>query len=244
MPRLRSPENVIDEIKLAIQRFHPKSLDFADDTFTFPKLRTIKICDLMIDSGIKLRWTALSRVTEVDQHLFYKMKEAGCVRVSFGIESGNPELLKVIKKAITINDVEQAVKLAKKAGLATVGFYIIGHPYETPQTIQDTIDLAAKLNTTKVSFSIMVPYPGTELYEMAKRGEGGCKIISENWEDYDLQLGNAMELEGLSRKKLESWHVRAYLTFYLRNHRLLDLTRLALSQRKLLWKIIKKRGGI
>jgi anaerobic magnesium-protoporphyrin IX monomethyl ester cyclase len=240
--RVRSAKNVIDEIKYAINKFSPKLIDFADDTFTLPKQRAIEICDLMIEEGLneRIKWTALSRVTDVDQELFHKMKDAGCINVHFGVESGNPEILNRIKKAITITDVENAIRMAKKAGLKTGSYFILGHPYETNHTICDTIRLATRLNTSTVSFGIMVPYPGTEVYEMALKGKGNYKLISEKWEDYDKQIGNALELEGLTRNDLERWQRKAYISFYIRNLRFLDMMRLIISQRRLLWNMLKK----
>lgn len=241
--RVRSAKNVIKEIKYAIDKFNPKLFDFADDTFTLPKRRAMEICTLMISEGLnkRIKWTALSRVTGVDQALFDKMKEAGCIKVDFGVESGNSDVLKRIKKEISVTDAEKAIRMAKKAGLKTGSYFILGHPYETTQTIHDTIKLATKLNTNTVSFGIMVPYPGTEVYEMAVKGEGNYKLISEKWEDFDKQIGNALELESLPRKELEKWQVQAYITFYLHNYRVLDILRIAISQQKLLRKIITKR---
>ncbi len=240
--RVRSPKNVVDEIKHAISTFSPRLIDFADEIFTFPKERAIAICDLMIQEGLNkaIKWTAQSRVTRVDQELFNKMKEAGCVNVDFGIESGNPETLKRIKKGITPLDASNAILAIKKAGLKTGSYFIIGHPFETVETIRETIKFAARLNTDSVSFGIMVPYPGTEVHEMAIRGECGYRLLSEKWQDYDKQLGNALELDGLSREQLEKWQRKAYITFYLRNLRLFDMARLAISQRRLLWKMFTK----
>jgi radical SAM superfamily enzyme YgiQ (UPF0313 family) len=240
--RVRSPKNVIDEIKYAINKFSPKIVDFADETFTLPRQRAIEICDLMISEGLnkKIKWTAQSRVTGVDQELFDKMKEAGCVNVDFGVESGNPEILKTIKKGITITDAWNGIKAAKKAGLKTGSYFIIGHPFETAQTIGDTIKLATKLNTDTVSFGIMVPYPGTEVYEMAVKGEGKYRLISREWKDYDKQIGNALELDGLNRSALERWQRKAYTTFYVHNLRFLSMIRLIISQRKLLWTMLTK----
>lgn len=240
--RVRSPQNVLNEIKNAISKFRPKLIDFADETFTLPKERAMAICDLIINEGLnrKIEWTVQSRVTGVTQELFNKMRAAGCVNVDFGIESGNEHTLKRIKKGITLADASNAIAAAKQAGLKTGSYFIIGHPFETAETIRETIKFAAKLNTDSVAFGIMVPYPGTEVYEMATRGEGGYRIISERWEDYDKQLGNALELEGLSRAQLEKWQRKAYLTFYFKNLRLLAIARLMISQRKLLWRMLTK----
>jgi radical SAM superfamily enzyme YgiQ (UPF0313 family) len=240
--RVRSPKNVMDEIKHAISKFRPKMIDFADEIFTFPKERASAICDLMISEGLNkaIKWTAQSRVTGVDQELFDKMKEAGCVNVDFGIESGNPDTLRRIRKGITTVAASNAIMAAKKAGLKTGSYFIIGHPFETTETIRDTIQFAAKLNTDTVSFGIMVPYPGTEVYEMAIKREGGYRLISEQWQDYDKQIGNALELDGLSRGELEKWQHKAYVAFYVRNLRFLDVVRLVLSQRRLLWRMLTK----
>ena len=233
---------MIDEIKHAIKKFNPQCVDFADETFTFPKDRALKICEIMIKEGLskKLKWTVQSRVTLVDQELFNKMKEAGCVRVDFGIESGNQQILKIIRKGITKIDASKAIDAAKKAGLKTGSYFIIGPPFETSKTIRDTIDFAAKLNTTTVSFGIMVPYPGTEVHEMAIREEGGYRLISKRWQDYDKQFGNALELDNLSRQEMEKWQRRAYFIFYFRNYRFFDLVKLAFLQRRLLWRMVLK----
>jgi len=240
--RTRSAMNVIEEIKNGISKYHAKIVDFADEIFTLPKERAIEMCNLMIETGLnkKIKWTALSRINGVDQGLFNTMKKAGCYKVDFGVESGNQEILDRIKKSINVADVENTIKMAKNAGLKTGSYFIIGHPYETIQTINETIDLAARINTTTVSFGIMVPYPGTEVFEMAVKGEGNYRLISDNWEDYDKQLGNALELKGLSRSRLESMQRKAYLQFYLRNGRILDMMSLVISQRKYLFKMIRK----
>lgn len=240
--RVRSPKNVVDEVKYAVEKFGSKRIDFADETFTFPKERAQAICDLMIKEGLnkRIKWVAQSRVTGVSRELFDKMKEAGCVRVGFGVESGNAEMLRIMKKGITLDDASRTINHAKKSGLKTVSFFIIGHPYETTQTISDTIEFATKLNTSLVSFGIMVPYPGTEIYEMARHCEGKYRLISEDWQDYDKQLGNALELENLNRKQLEKWQRKAYLTFYLKNLRLPEMMRQIYAQRKLVWQLLTK----
>jgi len=160
--------------------------------------------------------------------------------VDFGVESGNQGILKKIRKGITVSDARSAVRAAKEAGLKTGSYFILGHPGETIPTIQDTINLAVDLNTTIVSFGIMVPYPGTEIHAMAKRGECGYRLLSENWEDYDKQIGNALEIEGLSRAELEKWQRRAYLAVYLRNHRFAELAALLISQRRLALGMLRK----
>jgi anaerobic magnesium-protoporphyrin IX monomethyl ester cyclase len=239
--RVRSPENVLKEIQFAINKYNPELIDFCDETFTIPKARAIEISDLISQEfDGKIHWTASSRANGVDEYLFRKMKQSGCVRIYFGVESGNDTILKSICKGITIADAKNAVNLAKRTGLNTGSFFIIGHPFETSETIKDTINLAAELNTTTVAFGIMVPYPGTVIHDMAVKGGGNYKLISNKWEDYNKQVGNALELNNLSRKELEHWQRMAYITFYTRNHRYKDLVRLVISQRNLAIEMLGK----
>lgn len=160
------------------------------------------------------------------------MREAGCVRVGVGIESGNQKVLDGIHKGITLEETRVMVRVVKQAGLGIAAFFIIGHPYETADTIRETISFARELNPTTVAFGIMVPYPGTEIAAMASRGEGGYRIVSHDWNDYDKYFGSALELENLSRRQLERWQVRAYLIFYLGNLRIFSLIRFLLSRRR------------
>ena len=104
----------------------------------------------------------------------------------------------------------------------------------------DTLNFAAKLNTTTVAFGIMVPYPGTDIYDMANSGGGKYKIISPEWDDFNKTIGNSLELEGLSRKELEKLELLGYFKFYLLNFRVLDFLKLFIEQRNLLFAVFKK----
>lgn len=243
--RFRSPKNVVDEFEWVTETFHPQRIDFSDETFTARKKWALEICDELIKRGLhkKTPWFANGRVNTIDEALLRRMKEAGCVRMGFGIESGNPEILKAARKASSLEQIYEAARLCKKTGLEMEAFYILGFPHETRKTAWDTIRLAARLNTTTAAFGIMVPYPGTEIAEMAARGEGGYRLLSRDWSDFDKHLGNAMELEGLSRKELERLQALAYLWFYLRNFRLRDLSAFFWEKRKAVWKLARKMVG-
>jgi len=239
--RKRSPENVVKELELVVNKFGTRYVYVYDETFTVDLKRAEIICNLIIEKGLhrKFKWEAETRVNCITFDALKKMKEAGCVLVKFGVESGNPEILKVIKKGITLEQVEKAVKMAKKAGLKTQGLFIIGHPNETRKTANDTINFAVKLNTTEVAFGIMVPYPGTEVAEMAKRGEGGYKILSMDWSDYNKQLGNALELKTLSRKEMEKLQLKAYAKFYFRNFKVREIIKNLVLRYKLIFALLK-----
>jgi radical SAM superfamily enzyme YgiQ (UPF0313 family) len=240
--RFRSPANVVDEYERIIDERRPRRVDFSDETFTLRRDWTLEICDEMIRRGLhrKMTWFANARVNTVDEELLRRMREAGCVRLGFGVESGNAEILRAAQKGATLGQIEKAIAACKRVGLETEAFYILGFPGETRETARDTIRLAARLNTTTAAFGIMVPYPGTKVAEMAARGEGGYRLLSRDWSDYDKHLGNALELETLSRRELESLQARAYLWFYARNLRVGGLLGFAWDKRKAAIKLVHK----
>ncbi|MBT3362710.1 MAG: radical SAM protein [Chloroflexi bacterium] len=240
--RKRSTQNVMQEIQANIEEHDARNIHFVDETFTINKKFTHELLDMMIDAGIhkKIKWVAQSRVDLADYDLFVKFKDAGCEWLGLGVESGNSEILKASRKGITLEQALQAVKFAKKAGLKTGSYFIIGHPNETRKSIMDTLNFAAKLNTTTVAFGIMVPYPGTDIYDMANSGGGKYKIISPEWDDFNKTIGNSLELEGLSRKELEKLELLGYFKFYLLNFRVLDFLKLFIEQRNLLFAVFKK----
>ena len=240
--RTRSPRNVADEFESVVERFQPRRIDFSDETFTLRREWVFEICDEIVRRGLhhKVEWFANGRVNVVDREVLVRMREAGCVRVGFGIESGNAEILKAAQKGTSIDQIRNAIAAAKDVGLEVEAFYILGFPGETLRTALDTIRLAARLNTTTAAFGIMVPYPGTKVAEMAARGEGGYRLLSRDWSDYDKHLGNALELASLSRRKLELLQMAGYLWFYTRNFRLASLGRFLWEKRKAVGKISRK----
>ena len=226
--RLRSPQSVVEEMEVVYSRFKPRHFTFSDETFGVNHRHANELLDLMIEKGIprKVTWNITTRVDVVNLELMLKMKEAGCTSVGFGIESGNQAILNSVGKGITLEKAERAVMLAKQAKLRTNSFFILGHPYETKQTIHETLDFAARLNTTRVNFGIMVPYPGTEIAGMVERGEGNYRLLSRKWSDYGKQVGNVLELTNISRAELERLQLWGYLKFHLHNFNPAKLARL------------------
>ena len=214
--RYRLPENVLSELKILKEKYKTDVVGFVDDTWTLNIKRAKEICDLIIKEGIDIEWGCTTRVDLIDRELLEKMKKAGCVRVNFGVESGDPEILKIIKKRITIDQAKKAFKMTKEVGIETVAYFILGHPYETLESIKKTIKLAKTLNPDVAEFSIMTPFPKTELDEMIRRGEGNMRILSDDWEQY-THYGNAVISVGIfSDKNLLEWQKKAFRSFYLR----------------------------
>jgi len=239
--RKRSAHNVVEEIENVLSQRVPSRFLFYDETFTVDKARVTEICNLIIRKGLNksIRWAVTTRVDCVDRDLLYKMKEAGCNHIEFGIESGDQWVLDSIKKKITLKQAEYAVGLAKELGFHTEGAFILGHPNETLKTACKTISFAAKLNPDIIQLGIMVPYPGTEVAKMAREGRGGYKIISDNWSDYNKQLGNALELEGLSRSDLERLQLAGYLKLFIFNRRFIDLSKFIWDYRMEMFSFLK-----
>jgi radical SAM superfamily enzyme YgiQ (UPF0313 family) len=158
-----SARNVVDEME-EIVRLGIREVEIYDDTFTWSKKRLIEICQGISDRGIKLKWAVRDRVNNVTEETLRLMKQAGCNRIHLGIESGNPIILRNIKKGITLEMARKAVAMAKKAGLKVLTYYMIGLPGETRKEVLETIDFAISLDSDYAEFNIAIPYPGTEMY--------------------------------------------------------------------------------
>lgn len=241
--RRRSAENICSEIEHAISRYGATAIDFSDEIFLFNNRRTRQVLQMMIDSGLskRIKWSANTRANMVSREIISLAKEAGCFRLGLGAESGDNQILQSIGKGITVEEVRNAVQIIKDAKIKLGTYFILGHPYETRKSALKTVSLAAQLNTDTVAFGIMVPYPGTKVFKMAMNGEGGYRLLSENWADYDKYGGRALEIEGLPYEKLERLQLRAYLWLYLRNLRLADLVKFIWSRKHALKYFVKKK---
>ncbi len=168
--RARSAENVFAEI----QRLYGqgwRSFDINDDCFSLDKQRAEKICDLIIQDKLDIRFQLYNgiRADTVNPNLLRKMKRAGCYFISYGCEAGNNRILKLINKGITLEQVRDAVKWTNEAGIHNSVNFIIGHKEETQKDALDTINFAASLPTDFVNFYNLLPYPGTESFEWARK---------------------------------------------------------------------------
>ena len=212
-PRYRTPANVLDEIEQILERYRPTRIRIEDETFGLHMGRTKEILEGIIERGFhhRVRFSAQTRVDRVDEEFIRLLKTANFETLELGVETGNPEILRKIKKGITLDQVEHAVGLAKANGLRVWCKFILGHPDETPATIRDTIDFIAKINPDQLSVSIMTPFPGTPIHEMAVRGEGGYRLLSGGWEDFDKYSSGVLELETVSLGRLKRYQIACYL---------------------------------
>jgi len=220
--RPRSPENVVAEWRWLVEDLGATEIGITDDVMTLDARRAKKICRLLIQEGLNhIPWITIHgiRVNNIDEELLHLMKEAGCKRVGFGVESGSQRVLDYMKKGQTIEEVRRAFHWSKKAGLETMGFFIFGMPTETEETMEATIRLALELDPHLANFMIAAPYPGTELYEIILH-EGN--LFSRDWRDFAIHDEKARFAIGEMTAELveRKWH-EAYRRFYLRPSRIL-----------------------
>jgi len=165
--RTRSAINVVDEME-SVKALGYERVWFSDDCFTLNKKRLLGICDEIISRRLDLDWECLSRVDTIDHGTARRMKKAGCVRVFFGLESGNDAVLALMNKQASAKEAKNAVLITKAAGIQVGAFFIVGYPGETDVTILDTLRFASSLPLDYLSFSVPYPIPGTALYERVK----------------------------------------------------------------------------
>lgn len=165
---MRDPFKVVDEIEECVGKYNIKNFFFYADTFTFNKNWVVSLCEEIIRRGLKIKWGANSRADTLDEDRIKIMKKSGCEVLGFGLESGRQETLDRSKKGIKLKDSENAIGLCKKYGIKSYMIFMIGFPWETREHIEDTINFAIRLDGDFVDFTVAYPYPGTEMYTMAK----------------------------------------------------------------------------
>ncbi len=181
--RYRDPPSVVDEME-SLSRFGFCQINVADDLFTANPRHCIAVCDEILRRNLTVRWTSFARVDTVSVEVLKRMKAAGCQAVSFGIESGNADILKIIRKGITRDQVIRAVEMCNEAELPPHGSFILGLPGETPDTLKETLAFGEHLKALGVSygFHLLAPFPGARVREASDRL--GITILSNNWADY------------------------------------------------------------
>lgn len=216
--RAQSPERTVDEIEYLNKKFGIKEIIFYDDSFTLDKNRIMQLTEDIKNRGLEIAWTCETRVNLVNEELLKNMKNAGCYLIAYGIESGSQMILNELRKGIALDQVTDAINITHKAGIQTVGYFMMGSPEETPETIRQTIDFAKKQQLDFAQFSVTIPFPGTDLYKLYLK-EGSTSQI--NWDDFiyaNLESSSApvFETDLLSREELIRWNAKAYREFYLR----------------------------
>ncbi|MEI2690577.1 MAG: radical SAM protein [Anaerolineae bacterium] len=215
--RARTAENVIEEWRHLVRELGAEEIGVLDDSANIRRDRLMVLADMLIADKLNhVPWIFVNgiRANLADKVLMTKLKEAGLLRTAFGVETGNPDMIKAIDKHVDHDTIRQAFKNCKEVGLQTIGFFIIGLPGDTRETMQDTIDFAIELDPLIANFSMMTPYPGTKVYETVKR-EG--RLLMNDWEDYVFFEQKARyEMDGMSAELVTEMYRKAYRQFYLR----------------------------
>ncbi len=211
--RLLSPERVLEELRI-LYGLGIRNIHMYADLFTVNREQVVRICEMILREGMKIRWTCNSRVDYVDEEMLRLMGRAGCWMISWGIESGNETILKKAAKGADPKRAHQALSWARKAGIKNWGYFIIGLAGETVQTIRETIDLAKRLPLEIALFHVAAPYPGTPFFfEVIEKGwfRQGTR-----WEEVDMDKETVLQYENLSPEDLAYWQRRAFREWALR----------------------------
>jgi radical SAM superfamily enzyme YgiQ (UPF0313 family) len=209
--RFHSAEYVLNIIKTMHYKYDISHFRISDDNFIANKKRLKDICELIIKEKLKITWSCLARVDSIDPDSLSLMKKAGCWSIAFGVETGSQKIHDFEKKRVTLEKIEHAVKMTRKAGIKTISFNIIGHPLETVETIKETIRFNKKIGVDDFKTQFMIPFPGTELYHIA--GEYGT--FDKDWKKMSVFKEPIFVPHGLTKEELIRWNKKAFWSFYI-----------------------------
>jgi anaerobic magnesium-protoporphyrin IX monomethyl ester cyclase len=220
--RARSPENVVDEMEFLKNVHGFQEIQWVDDNCGVSKRRLEEICDEIMARKLDVKWVATSGIAHwtLDQELLDKMKRAGCYRLIFGIESGDEETRKIIRKTYSLSQAKRVTAHANKIGMWTAASFIIGFPHETKKEIDKTISVSKWLGLDLPIFYLLIPQPGTDVYEIFK-GQGLLdldRFLDPTCDDDEGQLGreygNGIATRHFTRDELQEHLSRAYRSFF------------------------------
>ncbi|MBI4423265.1 MAG: radical SAM protein [Elusimicrobia bacterium] len=214
--RVYSPSRVIEELKLLKEKKGARGIYFQDSTFTMNRKYTMELLQLMIKEKLELLWTCNTRSDRVDPELLRFMYDAGCRTIFYGIESGNPESLKVIHKQCTVEQQTQGVGWTHEAGIRMLCNYIICLPGEDEAMVEKTVRYAQSLRSQMALFYLPVPFPGSALYEECRR-DGGLIRPDATWSDYlAIDFNNPVYVNPkIGKERMQYWYRRAFRDYYL-----------------------------
>lgn len=224
--RLRSPELLVKEIKY-LKSLGIKHIHMYADLFTVSREQVVNLCKLLIEDHVGVTWTSNSRVDYVDEEMLQLMGKAGCTLISWGIESGSEQVLKHARKGAYPDKAERALRWAKQAGIMNWGYFIIGLPTETEETIRQTINFAKRLPLDIALFHVAAPYPGTPFFFEVVR-EGWFRP-GTRWEQVDMDKGTVLDYPGLPAERLLYWQKRAFREWAFRPGPILTYLKMLLS---------------
>jgi len=213
--RVRSAYNILEEIKEIVEQYGINSIIIYDDLFMSRKERIEKICEGIIEMGLKIEWKCEGRPDRIEETTLRLMKQAGCSMIAYGVESGNQKALDYLKKRTTVEGIRETFRLTKKAGINPIGYFILGIPVESYGQAVNTIRFAKEIDPTYAQFSILTPFYGTEIYKEAKEKGWYREIDAQNPMDKDLKRA-VMVSPNWSEDRLKKIIKVAHREFYCR----------------------------
>lgn len=210
--RTRSPENIVAELKECVEKYNIKNFLFWSDIFNFDREWTLELCQKIIESGLKITWSSNTRADTMDDEMAKMMFKSGCRLVSIGVESGSQKMLDNIGKKITLDDIRNTVKILKKNKIKIYNYFVIGLPWETEETVEETIKFAIELNSNFISFYTATPLPGTKYFAYAMMN----KLVEGNLDFRSAYYEPVVRSEHLSKERIFELHKQAVKRFYLR----------------------------
>ena len=210
--RTRSPENIVAELKECVEKYNIKNFLFWSDIFNFNREWTLELCQKIIESGLKITWSSNTRADTMDDEMAKMMYKSGCRLVSIGVESGSQKMLDNIGKKITLDNIRNTVKILKKNKIKIYNYFVIGLPWETEETVEETIKFAIELDSNFISFYTATPLPGTKYFAYAMLN----KLVEGNLDFRSAYYEPVVRSEHLSKERIFELHKQAIKRFYLR----------------------------
>jgi len=211
--RYHSAQRVIEEILMLKEKYGVDGIQFYDESFTLNRKRVIELCDKMLEHKLRLPWTCFTRVNLVDKPLLDKMKTAGCYQIFYGVEAATQRLLDLIRKDITLEQIENAFKWTKQAKIEALASFMIGLPTETEEEAYKTIDLAIKLDADYAQWAKTTPFPGIEMYDICKKHG---KMLTEDFTKFTGWNELVYVTDGRTKEDILKVEKEAFRRFYLR----------------------------
>ncbi len=212
--RFRSIDNILTEVEYLVNDWNIETIKFADDTFILDKKRTFDFCKKKRDRKLDVPFGCNARVNIMDRKIVKALKEAGCEELWFGVESGNPPILKDMRKGITIEQIKRSFKFAKEFGIKTRAYCLIGMPNDSYKTIKDTERLIDEIQPDYVGFTILAPYPGTVFYDDSLKDLDWSKV-----DEYSNDITKTKYLSNEELKNEQQRLVEKYLDHAVFRHK-------------------------
>jgi radical SAM superfamily enzyme YgiQ (UPF0313 family) len=224
----------VDEVELNLREFGIRDFDIYDSTFTANRRRVIEICQDLKRRKLDIGFTVRSRVDVINRNMLMELKSAGCHTIMYGVESSNREILKRMNKGISPERVREVLDDTMKVGIEMLGFFMFGFPGESKETIEDTIRFALELPLDYAQFTVLLPFPETEIYEHYR-----ARGLEDYWAEYTKDASKEREIElidtEISRKEASRYLASAYKDFYFRPRIILKRFKKLRSIGEFLW---------